>query len=245
MSTFMDEVRNGDADRLHYLVVPRLELRELAHEWRGDLRVDLAVEKNGTVRLAQHWTEGAQLVQGANRVGLEPERLRDRGEIYVRKHRLSDRKLAHREEVQLGSIGAVIHQHDDQRKILADRGLQLAHGHEEAAVADDQHRGRVGPALRHAERRAEAETDGGELAGHLEMAGCGDAEIGQDAEKIASVVDDIALPGQQLVELDAQRAGIHGPRRVGDLEVARDVESRDAGQNVGAVERLVCGAPLR
>src|SRR5262245_11501224 len=63
------------------LLVPRLELGELAHEGRGDLRVDLAVEKDGPVRLAQHRTEGAQLVQRANRVRPEPERLCDGREI--------------------------------------------------------------------------------------------------------------------------------------------------------------------
>jgi hypothetical protein len=48
--------------------------------------------------------------------------------------------LAHREEVPLGPVGAIVHQDDDQREILADRGFELAHGHEEAAVADDQGR---------------------------------------------------------------------------------------------------------
>ena len=76
------------------------------------------------------------------------------------------------------------------------------------------------------------------------MARRGDGEIGQDAEEIAGVVDDIALPGQQLVELDSQRAGIHRARRVRDLEVESDVKGRDAGQSFRAVERLVGGGPI-
>src|SRR5215470_2757776 len=40
-------------------LVPRFELGELAHEGRGDFRVHLAVEKNGTVGRSQNWTERA------------------------------------------------------------------------------------------------------------------------------------------------------------------------------------------
>src|SRR5262245_48991854 len=62
------------------------ELRELSHERRGDIGVDLAIEKNGAFRLAQHRSEGAQFVQGADGVRLKPEGLRHRREIHVRKH---------------------------------------------------------------------------------------------------------------------------------------------------------------
>src|SRR5262249_62083028 len=65
-------------------------------------------------------------------------------------------------------------------------GFELAHRHEEAAVADDQHRRCGGATLRHAQRRAEAETDRCELTRHLQMAGGGDGEIRQDAEEIRS-----------------------------------------------------------
>ena len=54
------------------LLVPCLELGELAHEGRGDIGVDLAVEENGSFWLVQHSTKGAQLVQRANGVRLEP-----------------------------------------------------------------------------------------------------------------------------------------------------------------------------
>ena len=76
------------------------------------------------------------------------------------------------------------------------------------------------------------------------MAGSGDGEIGQDAEEIAGVVNDGAVTRQELVELDAQRARVHGTRRVGDLEVASDVEAGDAREALCAVERLVAGRSL-
>src|SRR5438445_6378821 len=151
------------AERPGILLVSSFEFGELAHEGRGDLGVDLAIQKNGTFRLTQHRSERAQLVQGADGVRLEPERLRHRREVHVRKHRLPDGELAHRQEVQLRPVGAVVHQHDDQRDVLPDHGYQLAHGHEEAAVADHQHRGDVWATLRHPQRRAEARTVGANL----------------------------------------------------------------------------------
>src|SRR5437870_1749851 len=172
------------------LLVASFEFGELAHEGRGDFGVDLAIQKNGTVRLTQHRSESAQLVQSADGVRLEPERLCHRREVHVRKHRLPDGELAQRQEVQLRPVRAVVHQHDDQRDVLPDHGFQLAHGHEEAAIADHQHRGDMWAALRHPQRRAEAQTDGCELARHLQMSGRGDGEVGQDAEEITGVVND-------------------------------------------------------
>src|SRR6185295_8941718 len=224
------------AERPGSLLVSSFEFGEFAHEGRGDFGVDLAIQKNGTFRLAQHRSERAQLVESADGVRLEPERLRHRREVDVRKYRLPDRELAHRQEVQLRPVRAIVHQHDDQRDVLPDHGFQLAHRHEEAAIADHQHRGDVWAALGHPQRRAEAQTDGGELARHLQMSGRGDGDVGQDAEEIAGVVHDVALPGQQLVELDAQRTWIHGAGCVRRLEIVRDVEARDAGQVLRGVK---------
>src|SRR5262249_5520249 len=69
-------------------LVSSLEFGELPHEGRGDIGVDLAVQKNGAFRLAQHRPERAQVVEGADGVRLESERLRHRREIHVREHRL-------------------------------------------------------------------------------------------------------------------------------------------------------------
>ena len=71
----------------------------------------------------------------------------------------------------------------------------------------------------------------------------GDGDVGQDAEEIAGVVHDVALPGQQLVELDAQRTWIHGAGCVRRLEIVRDVEARDAGQVLRGVKGLVGAGP--
>src|SRR5256885_6714449 len=224
------------AERPCMLLVSSFEFGELAHEGRGDFGVDLALQKNGTFRLAEHRPESAQLVEGADGVRLEPERLRHRREVHVRKHRLPDGELAHRQEVQLRPVRAVVHQHDDQRDVLPDHGFQLAHGHEEAAVADHQHRGNVWATLRHPQRRAEAQTDGCKLARHLQMSGRGDGDVRQDAEEISGVVHEVALPGQQPVELDSQRTGIHCAGRVSRLEIERDVEPRDPGQVLRGVK---------
>ncbi len=126
---------------------------------------------------------------------LKSEGLRHRRELHVRKHRLADGELAQRQEVQLGPVRAVVHQHDDQRDVFPARRLELAHRHEEAAVPDHQHGGDTRTPLGHAQRGAEAEPDGRELARHLQVAGRGHGEVGQDAEEVPRVVDDVALPG--------------------------------------------------
>src|SRR5207247_5918379 len=48
------------AERPGILLVSSFEFGELAHEGRGDLGVDLAIQKNGTFRLTQHRSERAQ-----------------------------------------------------------------------------------------------------------------------------------------------------------------------------------------
>src|SRR5437762_2863644 len=227
------------AERPGMLLVSSFEFGELAHEGRGDFGVDLAIQKNRTFRLTQHGPERAQLVQGSDGVRLKPEGLRHRRELDVRKHRLPDGELAHCQEVQLRPVRAVVHQHDDQRDVLPDHGFQLAHGHEEAAVADHQHGGDMWAALRHPQRRAETQTNGCELARHLQMPGRGDGNVRQDAEEITGVVHEVALAGQQPVELDSQRTGIHGAGRVSRLEIEGDVERRDPGQVLRGVKRLL------
>src|SRR2546426_2808325 len=67
-------------------LVSSFEFGELAHEGRGDVGVDLAIQENGAFRLTQHRSEGAQFVHGADGVRLKPERLRHRREVDVRKH---------------------------------------------------------------------------------------------------------------------------------------------------------------
>jgi hypothetical protein len=79
--------------------------------------------------------------------GLETERFGDRRVVDVGEHRLRHRQVAHLEEVQLGAVGTVVHQHDDQRQVLAHHRLELAHRHQEAAVADHQHVVSAGRAL--------------------------------------------------------------------------------------------------
>src|SRR5438132_14183919 len=50
------------AERPGILLVSSFEFGELAHEWRRDVGVDLAVQENGAFRLTQHRSEGAQFV---------------------------------------------------------------------------------------------------------------------------------------------------------------------------------------
>src|SRR5262245_20714387 len=68
------------------VLVSRVELGELSHEGRGDIGVDLAIEKNGAFGPPQHRPESAQLVEGANGVRLKAECLRHRREVHVREH---------------------------------------------------------------------------------------------------------------------------------------------------------------
>src|SRR5207245_4929577 len=56
-------------------LVSSFEFGKLAHEGRGDVGVDLAIQENGAFRLTQHRSEGAQFVHGADGVRLKPERL--------------------------------------------------------------------------------------------------------------------------------------------------------------------------
>src|SRR6185369_12918388 len=65
-------------------LVSSFEFGELSHEGRGDIGVDLAVQENGALGLAQHGPESAQLVQGADGVRRKPESLRHRREVHVR-----------------------------------------------------------------------------------------------------------------------------------------------------------------
>src|SRR5438128_2016911 len=75
----LSQPRQGRERRKAQLTLRRLrglvssfEFGELSHERRGDLGVDLAIQKNGAFRLAQHGSESSQFVQGANGVRLKP-----------------------------------------------------------------------------------------------------------------------------------------------------------------------------
>src|SRR5260370_13164591 len=112
------------AERPGILLVSSFEFGELAHEGRGDLGVDLAIQKNGTFRLTQHRSERAQLVQGADGVRLEPERLRHRREVHIRKHRLPDGELAHPQELHPPPHAAALHPHNLPQDPLPHPGSQ-------------------------------------------------------------------------------------------------------------------------
>ena len=146
--------------------------------------------------------------------------------------------------MQFRSIGAVVHQHDHQRQILAHHGFQLAHGHQEAAIADHQNRWCLRPGARHPERGAKAKTDGREIIGHLEIVGARHREIRHHAQEISGVIDHAAFLGKQSVQRHRQRSRIDRARGIGGLEVLGDREGLQEILGLRAVERFVGGAFL-
>ena len=136
---------------------------------------------------------------------------------------------------------------DDDRQVLAHHRLELAHGHQEAAVADHHARSscRAAP-LAMPSAAPKAKPDRGEVADHLEGAGIRNAQVGDDAQEVAAVDDEVAVLRQQLLELHARatrRSSVR--RRIGGLEVRSPDGSRTrACASPGAVEGLVGGVSL-
>ena len=167
----------------------------------------LQSRKSGPSGLASSGASFCRSSERADRRRLEAEGLGDRRVVDVGEHRLRHRQVAHLEEVQLRAIGAVVHQHDDQRQVLAHHGLQLAHGHQEAAVADHQHRGLVGPsALATPSAVPKPRPIEAKSLVSLKWPGSGHRQVGHDAEEVAGVVDDVAVGRQQLLQRHAERA---------------------------------------
>jgi len=185
----------------------------------------------------QQGRERAQLVQRAHGGCLEAECLRDRRVVDVGELREPDRHAALSQVVQLDAVGAIVHQDDHERYVLAHHGLERAHRHQEAAVAEQQHRGAPGGAGGIAQRCPEAQADRCAVAGVLAVLGTGRREVRDRAEHVAGIPDDVAIRGQQPVELERERPGVHRARRVHGLEIVREIEARRPARVLLAAHR--------
>ena len=136
-------------------------------------------------------------------------RARDRRQVGVREAHPCD-VVAHRlEVVDLGAVGRVVVDDDEQLELEPRRGLELLQGHERAAVPDRDDGGAPRPSDRGADPRAEAEADGLKAVHEHPRLGVGDVEVHRRvAHEVARVDDHRPVARQQRVEGDAQRAGV-------------------------------------
>src|SRR5262245_27261650 len=99
--------------------VPPLEMRELAHERGGHVGIELAVQEDGSLRIAELRGYPREVIERADGLGLEAEAGGDRRKVDVWEHRFRHRLLAEFQEMQLGPVGAVVQDDDDERQVLA------------------------------------------------------------------------------------------------------------------------------
>src|SRR5262245_40062565 len=99
--------------------VPPLEMGELAHERGGYVGIELAVQEDRSLWIAELGGYPREVIERADGLGLKAEAGGDRRKVDIWEHRFCHRLLAEFQEMQLGPIGAVVHDHDDERQVLA------------------------------------------------------------------------------------------------------------------------------